>query len=148
MPRGCSKGGTAAHVKYTLCILYVNVGTLHVIIIPGGVQMWGFCFGTPRGSQTWDGAIPMHGNGRYGYYKNLFFRSKIEKCKQFSPATVFWTSVGFPPPGQPSRQDETTPRGRFVNFTLRGLLWHLEYLTWLIVSRINYGYRYRLPLPQ
>jgi hypothetical protein len=89
--------------------------------------MCGKSFGTPRGSQTWDGAIPTHGNGRYGYYKNLVFRSKIEKCKQFSPATGFWTSVGFHPPGQPSRQDETTPRGGFVNFTLRGLFWHLEY---------------------
>ena len=41
-----------------------------------------------------------HGNGRYGHYKNLVFRLKIEKCQQFSPATVFWTSVGFHPPGK------------------------------------------------
>ena len=108
--------------------------TLHVIITSGGVQMWGFFFGTPQGSRKWDGAIPTHGNGRYGYYKNLVFRSKIEKCKQFSPATSFWTSVEFHPPGQPSRQDETTPRGRFVNFTLRGLLWHLEYWVRLHIS--------------
>jgi hypothetical protein len=35
----------------------------------------------------------------------LVFRSKIEKCKQFSSATVFWTS--FTPRG--SRPDKMKP---------------------------------------
>ena len=44
----------------------------------------------------------MHENGRYGHYKHLVFRSKIEKWKQFFPAAGFGTSMGFHPPGQPS----------------------------------------------
>ena len=71
-------------------ILVGYLSTLHVIIIPGGVQMCGFSFGTPRGSRKWDGASPTYGNGRYGYYKNLVFRSKIEKCKHFYTSR-FWT---------------------------------------------------------
>jgi hypothetical protein len=80
---------------------------IDVIIIPGGVQMCGKSLGTLRGSQTWDGAILKHGNGRYGYYKNLVFRSKIEKCKQFSPATAFGLRWDFPPRG--SRPDKIKP---------------------------------------
>ena len=57
--------------------------TLHVIIIPGVGQILKLSFGTPRVSQNWDWAILTHGNGRYGYYKNLVFLSEIEKCQHF-----------------------------------------------------------------
>ena len=39
----------------------------------------------------------------------------------------FEASMGFHPPGQPSRKDKSTPRGRFRNFTLRVLLRDLEH---------------------
>jgi hypothetical protein len=73
--------------------------------------MWWFLLGTPRGSQKWDWAIPTHGNVRYGYYKNLVFRSKIEMWTNFLQRPVFGLRLDFttrgicpdkmkPPPGQ------------------------------------------------
>ena len=76
-------------------------------------------FGAPEGSQN--GAILTHGNDRYGHYKNFVFQSKIEKCKQFFETVEFWTLVGVPHLGQPSRKDESNPQGRFLNFTIRVL---------------------------
>ena len=40
----------------------------------------------------------MHGNGRYGHFLDLVFRSKIEKCKQFSEMVRFWTVASKIPP--------------------------------------------------
>ena len=34
---------------------------------------------------------------------------EIEKCAQFLPSVGVWTSVGIQPPGQPSRNDESSP---------------------------------------
>ena len=42
--------------------------------------------------KKWDWALLTHRNGRYCRYKDLVFRSKIEKCKQFSPAAGIGTS--------------------------------------------------------
>ena len=47
-------------------------------------------------------------------------------CEQFFAG--FGTSMGFYPPGQPSRRDECNPRGRFLNFALWVLLCNLEYM--------------------
>jgi hypothetical protein len=38
--------------------------------------------------------------------------------KRIFPAAGIGTSLGFHTPCQPSRKDESTPRGRFLNFTL------------------------------
>ena len=47
--------------------------------------------------QNRDWSILIYGNGRYGYYKKLDFRSQIEKCKQFVAEVGFrkWTLVIF-----------------------------------------------------
>ena len=89
--------------------------------------MCGKIFGALRVIRKWDWAIVTHGNGRAGYYKNWVFWLKMEKCKHVFPAAGFGTQVAFPSPGQPSRQDESTPWGRFLVFTLRVLLCDLEY---------------------
>jgi hypothetical protein len=47
------------------------------------------------------------------------FCSEIEKCKPFFPAAGFGTSMRVHPLGQPSRLDESTPWGRFLNLTLQ-----------------------------
>ena len=50
-------------------------------------------FTSPRPQiwKKWDWAILIYGNGRYGYYKILDLRSKIEKCTHFFAAVAFWT---------------------------------------------------------
>ena len=40
----------------------------------------------------------MHGNCRYGHFKDSVFRPKIEKCKQFSEMVRFWTVASKIPP--------------------------------------------------
>ena len=107
-----------------------RIFTLHVIIIPGVGQILKLFFGTPRVNQNWDWAILTHGNCRCDYYERNMCWSKIEKCKQFFPAAGFGAPIGFHPLGQPSRQDESTPWGRFLNFTLRVQLWDAEYILW------------------
>jgi hypothetical protein len=52
----------------------------------------------------------------------IWFSSRKSRIETIFSSDRFWDFAGISPPGQPSRQDETTPRGRFVNFTLRGLL--------------------------
>jgi hypothetical protein len=89
--------------------------------------MFGKTFGAPQVSRHWDWAILTHGNGRNGYYKNLVFLWNIVKCKQCSQQSDFGLRWGFHPPGQPSRKDKSTLRGRFLNFTLRALLSDVEW---------------------
>ena len=40
----------------------------------------------------------MHGNGRYGHYKDSDFRPKLEKCEQCPEMVRFWTVASKIPP--------------------------------------------------
>lgn len=85
------------------------------------VQMCEGKIDNPWGSRTLDRSILTLENGRYGHHKNLVFWSTIAKCKKVA-VLRFWTSVGMAPPRASVRKEEFTPRGRFLNSTLPGLL--------------------------
>jgi hypothetical protein len=98
---------------------------------------------TLQSSWKWDWAILTHGNGRYCYYKHIIFCTEIERCQPFFPAAGFGASMEFHPLGQPSREDESTPRERFLNFTLRVWLWKPEYTyVYIYTPYISYIYIY------
>jgi hypothetical protein len=100
--------------------------TLHVIMIPEGSKCGEKKSRHPPGAaeneidRFWCMEIiamfitKFEFSGRTSRSVNIF---------QLSDCGLRW---GFHPPGQTSRKDESTPWGRFVNFTLRGLLWHVE----------------------
>ena len=95
--------------------------TLHVIIVPGVGQMCKLFFGTPRVNRKWDWAILTHGVDMVITNKWFSYR-KSRSVNNFSSSRIivgFGISMGFHSPGQSSRQDESTPRDRFLNFTLR-----------------------------
>ena len=80
-----------------------------------------------------DGEILIHGNGRCGHYKKLVFRSKIEKCKQFSSGRI-WDFDGI----SPSRS--AVP----VIYTLETLSWDPLYVlvdkVGLYLDKVGTGY--------
>jgi hypothetical protein len=133
------------HRPWTLDHMYIHMCmyTLHAIIISGGVRMCEKKISTLQSSWKWDWAILTHGNGRYCYYKHIIFCTEIERCQPFFPAAGFGASMEFHPLGQPSREDESTPRERFLNFTLRVWLWKPEYTyVYIYTPYISYIYIY------